>query len=476
MDDYVFSAPAQSGNRYMLAKQTPFCCHVSPVMKDGENADSEYYRQKFLYWKKNLFRDKYEYPNTMRLSPEGIKYNIINLQQLVFEVTDACNLRCKYCGYGDLYSGYDKRENKTLTVKQVQPLLDYLVDLWKTENNESFNKKTTISFYGGEPLINMPFIETIVHFFNSLNIKGRKFTYSMTTNSMLLGRYIDFIADNNFRLLVSLDGTYENNAYRLDASGDNSFSRIIKNVDLIKQKYPDYFEKHVNFNAVLHNKNSVAEVHNFIHQKYGKIPTISELNNSGILPEKQEEFNRLYKNWDESLHQSENYEALEQEMFMKSYSYKDATTFLHQYSGNVFRTYNSLLYGRTLNKFVPTGTCVPFSRKLFVTVNGKILPCERINHEFALGQIDKDKMRLDYEFVAQKYNAYYDKLNKQCSQCYHSHSCQQCIFYIENIEQNPVCHGYIDKDIFSKYFASNMDFLEKHREDYFRIMEEVVIE
>jgi hypothetical protein len=47
MDDCIFSAPAQSGNRYMPAKQTPFCCHVSPVMKDGENADREYYRHWF---------------------------------------------------------------------------------------------------------------------------------------------------------------------------------------------------------------------------------------------------------------------------------------------------------------------------------------------------------------------------------------------------------------------------------------------
>ena len=38
-------------------------------------------------------------------------HNLRNLPQLVFEVTDACNLRCKYCGYGNIYEGYDKREN-----------------------------------------------------------------------------------------------------------------------------------------------------------------------------------------------------------------------------------------------------------------------------------------------------------------------------------------------------------------------------
>ena len=46
-----------------------------------------------------------------KISPMEIEYNLMNLKQLIFEVTDACNLRCKYCGYADLYEGYDQREN-----------------------------------------------------------------------------------------------------------------------------------------------------------------------------------------------------------------------------------------------------------------------------------------------------------------------------------------------------------------------------
>lgn len=46
-----------------------------------------------------------------RISQEDIEYNLMNLKQLVFEVTDACNLHCKYCGYADLYEEYYQREN-----------------------------------------------------------------------------------------------------------------------------------------------------------------------------------------------------------------------------------------------------------------------------------------------------------------------------------------------------------------------------
>lgn len=44
------------------------------------------------------------------ITAESIRQNLINLPQIVFEVTDACNLRCKYCGYAGLY---DMTKEKT---------------------------------------------------------------------------------------------------------------------------------------------------------------------------------------------------------------------------------------------------------------------------------------------------------------------------------------------------------------------------
>lgn len=52
--------------------------------------------------------------NDRRITRDEVLSSLVNLRQLTFEVTDACNLQCKYCGYGDLYFGYDKRETKFL--------------------------------------------------------------------------------------------------------------------------------------------------------------------------------------------------------------------------------------------------------------------------------------------------------------------------------------------------------------------------
>lgn len=58
------------------------------------------------------------------INKENIEQNLINLRQLVFEVTDSCNLRCKYCGYADLYEGYDKRENLRFPFHKAKLIID----------------------------------------------------------------------------------------------------------------------------------------------------------------------------------------------------------------------------------------------------------------------------------------------------------------------------------------------------------------
>jgi uncharacterized protein len=61
------------------------------------------------------------------LKAEDIEFSLANTPQITFEVTDACNLKCTYCGYGEFYSDYDKREDKMLPVAKVFRLLDLLI-------------------------------------------------------------------------------------------------------------------------------------------------------------------------------------------------------------------------------------------------------------------------------------------------------------------------------------------------------------
>lgn len=87
---------------------------------------------------------------TEYITKEHVLSNLANMPQLVFEVTDACNLKCKYCAYGEFYGDFDKRENKMLPVSQAIRLIDYLNQYWNSERNTSAHSFMYISFFGGD--------------------------------------------------------------------------------------------------------------------------------------------------------------------------------------------------------------------------------------------------------------------------------------------------------------------------------------
>ena len=122
----------------------------------------------------------------MGITSEDVKRSLSNSLQLTFEITDACNLRCEYCGYGKSYSDYDERKSTRLSPQRAKVLLDYLRSLWGSELNISHNQNIYISFYGGEPLVNVPFIKEIVSYIEEPDCPSRSFTFNMTTNGLLL--------------------------------------------------------------------------------------------------------------------------------------------------------------------------------------------------------------------------------------------------------------------------------------------------
>ena len=198
-----------------------------------------------------------------KITKDVIHHNLINLRQLVFEVTDRCNLHCKYCAYADLYDGYDQRNDTDIPFHKAKLVIDYLQELWEKNFFQDMDKTVTISFYGGEPLLNMEFVRQIVTYAEKLPNTDRIFKYSMTTNAILLNRYMDYLVEKNFSLLISLDGNEQGQSYRTDHAGNNSFQRVYRNVMLLKEKYPEFWESNVNCNAVLHDRNGVERTYKF---------------------------------------------------------------------------------------------------------------------------------------------------------------------------------------------------------------------
>lgn len=414
--------------------------------------------------------------NFTQITSQDIKYAFTNVPHIIFEVTDACNLRCKYCGYADLYEGYDKREDRKLPFHKAKLIIDYLHAIWKEHHNTGNISPITIGFYGGEPLLNVPFIKQVMDYLESLEPVGKKFIYNMTTNAMLLDKYMSFLAEKKVRLLISLDGDKEGQGYRVDAAGKNSFDRVFRNINLLKEKYPDYFKRYVMFNSVLHNKNSVESIFHFIKNTFDKEPSISPLNDSGIRKDKIEEFYHTYQNYNESINKASNCETLKKELFIMAPEISTLLEYIHIHTNNVYNNYNSFFIESEKVGFPPTGTCIPFTKKMFITVNGKILQCERINHEFAVGQVTDTTVELDFEKIAQQHNRYVFKYAKQCKSCARRKACTQCVYQIDSIhEKDTTCYGYCTPEELSKGHEIALKYLGKHPELYKRILTNVVV-
>lgn len=411
-----------------------------------------------------------------KYSPDKIKINLANLRQLLIEVTDSCNLKCRYCGYGDLYDNFDKREANQQQFSNVKLLVDYLAELWGSAYNISYDKNIKIGFYGGEPLLNMRLIKEIIEYLKSLKGLNVHFSYNMTTNGVLLNKYMDFLVENKFSLLISLDGNESNSNYRVDKQNANSFHRVYKNVKLLQAEYSDYFDKNVNFNAVLHNKNSVEDVFLFVKNEFGKVPRIAELNTNGLSKIGKEELKQMFNSRYESFDMASDSFKLQDEFQYEDSASTFFLSFLRNFCGNYYTSYADLFDENTDSAYIPTGTCRPFERKLFLTVNGKILPCERMGQNHVLGTLIDGVLDLNYDKISTYYDSVYSKIVSSCKSCFLQKACGQCMFLLEEHNNKLVCPGYLPKNNSTNYFIKYISYAEEHPALYESLMNNISID
>ena len=413
---------------------------------------------------------KYDMGPTTYSAPD-VKRALANTSQIVFEVTEACNLNCKYCGFGEFYSGFDNRRDRTLDLDTAVKVLDYMVDLFESPLNRKYHKKIALSFYGGEPLLNMAFIKEMVHEAKLRKLTYKRFYFSLTTNGVLLDRHMDFLAANDFSILISLDGNEKNNGYRLFPDGSSSFETVYKNILKIRKKYPDYFKRSVYFISVLHDKNSSKEVSRFFNREFQKTPLMSQINSIGIKPEKKAEFDKLFNlTYSDVTPQDLIADTKDKSRILDTPFVRTVFKFLRRYSGFLFGNYDRLILNEPNPWHVCTGTCHPFEKKIFITANGNILPCERILHSYSFGTVDKNGVHLDFKETAETYNRFFKKLMPHCNKCVNSDSCPFCIFTLDMHDENPVCENIMNEKQFKENLSSQLSILEEIPRYYPEIM------
>jgi len=179
-----------------------------------------------------------------------------NIEELIIQLTQNCNLQCSYCPY---MGGYDNRNHseKTVPIEIIKKGIDYLF------SHSQNTKRIAIAFYGGEPLLEMPLLKEAIDYIEKIK-EGRKLIITLTTNGTLLSdENVEYFIEKGINVLLSLDGAKEyHDANRVFPGGAGSFDIIMERLTNIKANFP-LFLSQLSINSVISTDNDLACSKNF---------------------------------------------------------------------------------------------------------------------------------------------------------------------------------------------------------------------
>lgn len=344
-----------------------------------------------------------------------------NLSQLTLEITQRCNLRCKYCIYQDK-NGKFRNFNKEhdMDFNTAKKAIDYAIQ-------HSAGKDFHLTFYGGEPLLNFDLIRQCVEYLQSKKMNDNIF-YSLTTNLTLLtedkAKY--FASIPNFSIVCSLDGdrqTHDENRVTIDNKG--SFDLAIKGLKNLVQAYEREKVGQILINMVIcepYTTEKFDRIQNFIENcpyifqemtimysyvDYGD-SSATDANLSLSKNEALEYWNPLEK-WEKEKSVNSN----RRNLFS---SYNTARGFI--------KLHNRELSNMPIQDYLFNGCCIPGSRKLYVTTRGNFQVCERIGEGPIIGNVD---IGMDFKVLHEKFvDEYNRESSTDCSDCWAVRLCNLC--------------------------------------------------
>lgn len=158
-----------------------------------------------------------------------------NIQLLIKPSSGNCNLRCKYCFYADITENRQTPSFGFMSFNTLEAIVKRVI-----ENSDS---ECGFAFQGGEPtLVGLDFYYKLIEFEKRYNTRGIKIHNSIQTNGYCIDeKWAEFLASNNFLVGLSMDGNKDiHDLYRVDASGDGTFKKILRTVQIFDKYKVEY--------------------------------------------------------------------------------------------------------------------------------------------------------------------------------------------------------------------------------------------
>lgn len=347
------------------------------------------------------FKDKLASYSIPEKKPEvNSKKGERRLGKLVLNVSNMCNLRCKYCyANGGSYHSDEDLMTKEMAEKSLNKFYTF------------FDEIEIVQIFGGEPTMNMPVVRFICEYISERNsILGSATKIGLVTNGTLMTEeFIELVKKHDIQVTVSYDGEPKvNDLMRVYASGKGTSDVILNNVKRLREvtEQPTTIEVTYNQNHI-NSGVGIIDIIKFINNTVGNIPL-------HIVPAGGDtECYYVLNNRDEFIKSVD-------DVFQNS-----TNTNVYTYS-LVQRIVTSLMTKKS-SKYI----CEAGLGSLTVSTKGDIYPCFMFTDDESLnyGNIEdtdifnSEKLRKGLKKLAQ----FNKEENEQCKNCFIRKSCNGCL-------------------------------------------------
>lgn len=298
-------------------------------------------------------------------------------------LTNNCNLSCKYCfAQGGDYGTSQKDLMEADVLKDIEGMI---------ARHVTHTRTVRIEFFGGEPLLNSAMIEQIYELCERIKREqGIQFIYRISTNlTVLPERILTIFKEGNFIVSVSIDGGEMTQNYnRPGKNGEGYYEKIIQNCIRVREASED---------IILVARMTVYD--NPVHLSKN-IKTLQELNIydyfqilPAFVPAKQEEPDQdKAKLWRDNTVDYQVTDTVFQEFAQFIDEYEKYFTKSNRFSGNLeFERIADIV----VNKKAVNSYCSAGRTYLTLSPDRSLVPCHRLvgNDQFLLGYSDQDGLR-----------------------------------------------------------------------------------
>lgn len=349
-----------------------------------------------------------------------------SLRQITLEMTQQCNMACKYCIYSSDHIDFRNFGNNHMTWETAKKAIDYAL--------ACSGEALAVTFYGGEPLLEFGMIKRCVEYVQK-NSRGKSITYSLTTNLTLMTHEIAsfFSSISQFAIVGSIDGIKKiHDKNRVFHDGTGTFDKAIEGLKILVSAYGKKAEQLISLSMVQAGaitEEILEQNMNFfnslnwlqpIKKRVSYVRTSSNVEMQAIMDSDKFSYSNPIGDWT-------------LDTLLKQGTDKVNTLFTYEFlDEHLSRIHNRILTDVPYPKYSLNGCCAPASRKLYITVDGKFHLCERIGKSPAIGNINTG---LDRHILVQKYLLSYGKKSMpKCANCWAIRLCSVC--YMDCYDEN----------------------------------------